>query len=101
LIVKPTQEILDHIFEIYKNTTGSVHPRPPLLEDVISALSKRGCFEYRAGSRWSPESKLYIDRSRIWFYPNYDSHGIREETKIKKAQDLFEEKVQEYFETLK
>lgn len=96
-----TQKIINELFGIYREVTGSCESRLPYLEDVARCLRESGCFEYRAGSRWSGESKFIIRPSGVCFYPNYAPRGKRESRQIEQARALFEEKVNEYLDSLK
>lgn len=99
-MVELTQEVINDLFDIYREVAGCTWARYPLLEDVKSSLEEFNVFEYRAGSKWSGHSKFIINPSSIYFYPNCDPHGKREKKQIEKAEKEFERRVNEYIASL-
>jgi len=113
-MVTVTQKILDDIFNIYRGVTGwrPVGRRPERLQypQVRDVVEYGGTLEYKTGSKWGPlkfmiegsiEGECIVGISRVYFHPNYEPRGKREKQQIKKAQELFETKVKEYFNSIK
>ena len=94
------QKSLDEIFEIYKDVTGSLEDRYPVLEDVKKDLNTLGWYEYRAGSRWSGDSKFIIATRSISFYPNCEPRTKRDAKAIEKAKKLFGKKIKAYIDQI-
>ena len=99
--IKLTQEIINKIFDLYKEATGCLESRYPSIEDVKTAIEKYGVFEYRAGSKWSGDSKFVISYEKAYFYPNYEPRNKREKEKIERARTLFGNLITEYIESIK
>jgi hypothetical protein len=66
-LIKETQEVLNSLFELYKEITGSRWSRPPDAKYVIEELASRHHVEHRFGSKWTHHSKLEI----YWSYKKY------------------------------
>lgn len=99
--VNLTQKILDDLFGIYKEVTGCTWERNPRLEDVQKYIELMGKYEYRAGSKWSGNSKFEIsDSGEIYFYPNCEPLDKKEGREIKRAEKLFKKRVNDYFAKL-
>lgn len=104
------QDILDHLFGLYKEITGSSEEYYPKLEDVLKQMWWKGNhdFEYRAGSRWWGHSKfrLYAMGSDgdicVYFEPNAFGvmFGKGVEKQIKKAEEEFSKRAEEYMKSL-
>ncbi len=101
MAIQLTQEIIDNLFGLYKQCTGCVEDIYPRLESVLQTFAECGRFEYRAGSKWSGHSKFIIEPDGVCFESNYFPTGKREMEQIRKAKVLFEDRVKEYFESLK
>ncbi len=95
-----TQEIINHLFEMYKEIVGSSEEGVPKLEKVLKTLNQQSDFECRAGSRWSGDSKFMINYSGARFYPNYTPKTTKEKDSIETAVALFEKQAREYIESL-
>ncbi len=94
--VRITQKELNHMFDLYREATGSVEVNYPSLSAIGVALVHDHHFEYRAGSKWSGHSKFVIDKNGIIFSPNCAPKGRKEQREIKKASHLFEKKIKTY-----
>lgn len=95
------QDILDNLFRIYVETTGSWDDKYPVLNDVIDSLNKHHYFEKRAGSRWSGDSKFVINAQGVVFEPNTSfKTKKREQKQIDKAVKEFSEKAGRYLDSL-
>jgi len=114
MTVEVTQEILNGIFDIYKEVTGSLEKEYPKLDELEDFLNSGSPFDYNAGSRWSGHSKLIIEADtpnkprkefepfKAYFYPNMTSDEYNDEnrTQIEEAEREFEMRVEEYFASL-
>ncbi len=102
--MKLTQKIIDDLFGIYKEEFGPIIYKAPRVDQVESYLNKGGHYEYRAGSKWSGESKFVIDRRRVSFEINADPKGYNKrkfsEEEVKKAEESFNNRVKQYLESL-
>ncbi|MFQ6010223.1 MAG: hypothetical protein ACE5J7_03840 [Candidatus Aenigmatarchaeota archaeon] len=100
-MVELTQEVIDHLFDLYKKATGSREERTPRVANVQQALEERGRYEYRAGSQWSGNSKFVIEAAGVRFEPNYSPRGKKEKQEIEKAKKAVEKETEEYIKSLK
>ena len=98
--IELSQKVIDDLFAIYENAAGTDTPKHlhPKLEGVIQQLTEYGGhFEYRIGSKWSPNSKFTIDKyNGIYFDPNHNPRSNTERKQIEKAVELFRDKVTRY-----
>lgn len=88
------QEIVDDLFKIYVEVVGPCcwGDRTPSLKD----MQEFG--EYRAGSRWTNDSKFEILGDKVEFYPNLP-WARRPSKEIRKAAKEFDKKVRAYLES--
>ena len=100
--IKFDQKILDDLFNIYKEITGSGWDIYPKLKCVRDDINCNGIYEYRAGSKWG-QSKFMITTSQgLYFYPNVGREATKKEWKeITKATILFDKKIKEYLGYIK
>lgn len=95
-----TQEILNELFEIYKEITGCLSDRYPSIKMVKQDFIEGNCSEWRVGSKFSGHSKFEIynrgGELQFVFYPNYTSNNKEEEKQIKKTELEFEKKIADY-----
>ena len=101
LTEKLTQKTIDNLFNLYKEVSGSIETRYPQVNEVIGSLNASGFFEYRAGSKWSGDSKFVITTSDVYFYPNYEPKSSMEKRQVDEARLLFEKNVVDYFNSIK
>lgn len=99
-----TQEILNDIFEIYKEITGCMSKKYPSIEGVKQDFIDSNCSEWRVGSKFSGHSKFEIyDRGRglqFIFYSNYTPTNKREKKQIEKTELEFEKRIMAYLKKL-
>lgn len=87
------QEILNHLYKIYVEVVGPCSFGAPRLED----MARIG--EYRAGSRWSNNSKFEIACGGVHFYPNFDA-SPSEKREVNRAVKEFDKRVEDYLTRL-
>lgn len=99
-----TEEHIVEIVRLYEQYCGinrqfHKHSRQPadVLRDVKKQFDSRGCCEYRYGSKWSYNSKLWIRQKEgeLWIYFDPNMNRINEE-KAEAAGKEFDKAVLEY-----
>lgn len=102
-----TEEHIVEIVRLYEQYCGNNRPfckvtcsQPPakVLEGVKAQFASRGCCEYRYGSRWSFNSKLWIRHrsGELWIFFDPNMHGGMNEEKAEAAGKEFDQAVLEY-----
>jgi len=89
------EEHISALYQIYDEAFGA-RARPPRFDHVQEDLKDAGFFDYRAGSRWSPNSKFLINCGTVQFSPSYSPKDEVEQQEMDAARKQFDERVDNY-----